>query len=108
VIQLLAVCVLATTTPALAQRDSYGNKIAPDVAKYQRDQARQGELELAMRQRRIIPGMTEADVRNTLGVPSRINDNGGFVQWVYDFTYGLDGSRRPGSTYVYFRDGLTR
>ena len=57
---------------------------------------------------RVITGMTEPEVRTALGDPARINDNSGFVQWVYDFSFDPNGRRKSGSTYVYFRNGLTR
>jgi outer membrane protein assembly factor BamE (lipoprotein component of BamABCDE complex) len=106
-----ALLLSATSTAALAQRDAYGNRLPDDVVRYQRDkereQAREEAYRAAARERRIIPGMTEFDVRNILGEPYRINDNGGHVQWVYQFTYGPDGTRRAGNTYVYFRNGKT-
>lgn len=100
---------LCMVPPALAQeRDAYGNRIAPDVAKHRAEEARREAIRDAIRARRVIPGMTELEVRSSLGDPARINDSGGFVQWVYDHALDQDGRVKSGSTYVYFRNGVTR
>jgi hypothetical protein len=51
--------------------------------------------------------MSELDVRTMLGEPGKINDNGGHIQWVYYWTWDGAGNPKPGSTYVYFRNGVT-
>lgn len=76
--------------------------------KHKAEEAQRDAIRDAMRERRVIPGMTEREVRSSLGEPARINDNGGSVQWVYDHALDQDGRVRRGSTYVYFRNGLTR
>lgn len=107
----LAAAALASAQAFAQQRDAYGNIIAPDVARHireqAREQAREEALRTAARERRIIPGMNENDVRSILGYPAQINDNGGHVQWVYNYALDSDGHKRPGSTYVYFRNGVT-
>lgn len=108
---IAALAMLSTSAfaqPAFAQqRDAYGNIIPADVVRHRAEEARRDAIAIAMRERRVIPGMTEQEVRTALGEPATINDNAGQVQWVYEHTDRY-GRVRTGTTYVYFRDGLTR
>lgn len=55
---------------------------------------------------KVIRGMTEDEVKSALGSPTRINDNGGHVQWVYREVWNSKLQRHV-TSYVYFRNGLT-
>ena len=98
-ISLLALFIASTNVTAASiapEKDIYGNFVSPEVAKMRVRTARED----AIRDHRVLPGMTEREVIQALGTANRINNNGGRVQWVYD-----NGRE---TTYVYFENGLVR
>lgn len=71
-------------------------RINREVAAYQKGKA----IDNAISERRILPGMTEEQVVQAKGYPTKRNDNGGNVQFVYPNAAG-------GTDYVYLRNGKT-
>ena len=92
-----AACLFVALTPNVFADANDVARINREVAAYKKQQA----LDNAAMQGRVVSGMTESQVIHAKGSPSRINDNGGSVQWVYD-----RGSLGP--DYVYFRNGVVR
>ncbi len=89
--------ILNKTVTDLGSRDNKDlYRINKDVAAYKKNKA----IENAIYERRVISGMSQDQVSQALGQPTSVNDNGGRVQFVYN--YGASGNK-----YVYFKDGLT-
>lgn len=88
---------LAITGSGIAQdKDIYGNTITPEVAQMRARVARED----AIRERRIIPGMTENEVIASLGSANSVSNHGSRAQWVY--------YRGNQTTYVHFENGRVR
>lgn len=92
-----ATCLFVALTPNVFADANDVARINREVAAYKKQQA----LDNAVLEGRVVSGMTESQVMRVKGSPSRINDNGGSVQWVYDNGSG-------GNDYVYFRSGVVR
>jgi hypothetical protein len=92
-----ATCLFVALTPNVFADANDVARINREVAAYKKQQA----LDNAVMERRVVSGMTESQVMQAKGSPSRINNNGGSVQWVYD-----KGSL--GDDYVYFQNGVVR
>jgi len=91
---------LSALPPQTGTRDAYGNTVRPEVAKKLSEDSREQAVKNAIEQHQTIRGMTEAEVVSSLGKPDKINNNGGFVQWVYKSS--------GGDSYVYFENGKVR
>jgi hypothetical protein len=75
-------------------------RLEQETKTYQRQEARKKAAEEAIEARRVIPFMTPSEVRRAIGEPTRINANGGKVQWVYRYAGG-------DTRYIYFVNDLT-